>query len=157
MDDMNRRNFMKMVGAGTGAVAASAILPGMGLTGLAGKGILAFRAVGGLPGGNFPSFATYVLEGHVNPLTLSGVVTRTVYAGSPEEMSQIALPGMTQVVRIDGVRDLGGLFHLRGSVDDRAQLGALESPAREFRIDLLRGTVLAPFFGTSVPLRIVTG
>ena len=120
MEDLNRRNFMKMVGAGTGAVAASAILPGMALTGLAGKEIFAFRAVGGLPGGNFPNFATYVLEGHVNPLTLSGVVTRTIYAGAPEEMSQIAIPGMTQVVRIETVRDLGGLFHLRGSVDDRA-------------------------------------
>lgn len=157
MEDVNRRNFLKLVGAGSGAVAASAILPGMALTGLPGKDLFAFRAVGGLPGGNFPSYATYVLEGHVNPLTLSGVITRTVYAGPPEAMSQIALPGMSRVVRIDGGRVLRDLFHLRGSVDDRSQLRAGESSWMDFRIDRLAGIVQAPFFGTMVPLRLVTG
>lgn len=157
MEDMDRRKFLKVVGAGSGALAAGAMLPGMGLMGPGGKDVFAFRAVGGLPGGNLPSFATYVLEGHVNPMTLSGVLTRTVYAGGPEEMSQIALPGMTRVVRIDGVRDLGNLFHLRGAVDDRGPLGAREAASMEFRVDRLAGIVHAPFFGTTVPLRLVTG
>ena len=157
MEDINRRKFLKVVGVGSGAIAAGAMLPGMGLSGLGGKDIFAFRAVGGLPGGNLPSYATYVLEGHLNPITLSGVVTRTVYAGSPEAMSQIALPGMTRVIRIDGLRDLGGLLHVRGVVDDRGQLRAGESPTMEFRIDRAFGVAHAPFFGTTVPLRLVTG
>lgn len=156
MEELNRRKFLKLVGAGSGAIAAGAMLPGMGFAGLGG-GLFAFRAVGGLPGGTLPSYATYVLEGHVNPVTLSGVLTRTVYAGAPEEMSQIALPGMTRVVRIDGVRELGDLFHLRGVVADRSQLGSREAASMEIRIDRVAGVVHAPFFGTTVPLRIVTG
>lgn len=156
MEDINRRNFLKMIGVGSGAIAASGIVPGVILAGLAGKDPFAFRAVGGLPGGAFPSYATYVLEGHVNPLTLSGVVTRTVYAGPPEATSQVALPGMTRVLRIDAGRLLGNVLHLRGSVDDRSQLRLGESSRMDFRIDRLAGIIHAPFFGTTVPLRLVT-
>ena len=161
MEEVNRRKFLKLVGVGSGAIAASAVVPGIGLAGLAGKDIwgkdiFAFRAVGGLPGGNLPSYATYVLEGHLNPLTLSGVLTRTVYAGPPEAMSQIVIPGFTRVVRVDGLRDLGALLHLRGAVEDRSLLLAGESPRMEFHIDRAAGVAQAPFFGTWVPLRLTS-
>ena len=156
MEDINRRKFLKVVGVGGGAIAAGATVPGMGLAGLGGKDVFTFRAVGGLPSGNLPSYASYVLEGHLNPLTLSGVVTRTVYAGPPEAMSSIALPGLSQVIRVDGFRDLGALLHVRGAVEDRAQLRAGESPTMELQIDRSAGVVHAPFFGAWVPLRLVT-
>ena len=162
MEDIDRRKFLKMVGVGSGAIAAGAMVAGSGLAGLGGgKGlwgtdIFAFRAVGGLPGGNLPSYATYVLEGHLNPLALSGVVTRTVYAGPPEAMSQIVLPGFTRVVRVDGLRDLGALLHVRGAVEDGSLLRAGESPRMEFHIDRAAGVAQAPFFGTWVPLRLTS-
>jgi len=139
------------------------VVPGMGLAGVGAKGLswfggkelFAFRAVGGLPSGNLPSYASYVLEGHLNPITLSGVVTRTVYAGPPEAMSQIVIPGLTRVMRVDGLRDIGSLLHVRGVTDDRSQLREGESPTMEFRIDRTAGVAHAPFFGTSVPLRVV--
>jgi len=171
MEDLNRRKFLKLVGVGSGAIAVGAVVPKMGLAGVGAKGLsglgakglsgsggkelFAFRAVGGLPSGNLPSFASYVLEGHVNPITLSGVVTRTVYAGPPEAMSQIAIPGLTRVVRVDGLRDVGGLLHVRGVTDDHSQLREGESPTMEFRIDRAAGVAHAPFFGTLVPLRLV--
>ncbi len=163
MDDLNRRKFLKLVGVGSGAIAAGAVLPGKGLaaigakglSGLGAKELFAFRAVGGLPSGNLPSYATYVLEGHLNPITLSGVVTRTIYAGPPEAMSQIVIPGLTRVVRVDGLRDLGAILHVRGVTDDRSQLRDGEGPTMEFRIDRAAGVAHAPFFGTSVPLRLV--
>ena len=168
MKEIDRRKFLKVVGVGAGAIAAMAILPKLGgIMPDAGqmqpkadqarpesKPSFAFRAVGGLPAGALPGYATYVLEGHIDPASMSGVVTRTVYAGAPEAMSQIALPGFTRVVRVNGVRDVGALLHARGVVDDRSQLRLGESPTMEFRIDRSARMVHAPFFGTSVPLRV---
>lgn len=156
MDEINRRKFLKLVGAGSGAIAAGVMLPTAGLSGLMGRDLFAFRAVGGLPAGPIPSYATYVLEGHVNPLTLSGVITRTVFAGPPEAMSTIALPGLSRVIRVDGVRDLGSLLHVRGVVEDRSQLSAGESATMDLRIDRGAGVAHASFFRSMVPLRFVS-
>src|SRR5712691_1586012 len=104
MTEISRRKFLKMLGAGTGFMAAGALIPGGVLTSgrvlQATKNKLKFRAVGGLPQGVLPSYASYVIEGTIDLRTHSGVATKNVFAGPPEAMSTIALPGLSRTVRI---------------------------------------------------------
>lgn len=153
MDKLNRRKFLKVAGAST-AVAAGVAVPSAGL--LAGNstksGTVTFRAVAGLPARPLPSYASYVLEGHVDLASGSGVMTKTVFAGSPETMSTIALPGMSRIARITRVEDLGGSLRITGTVDDRSQLQRGESPEFSAFIDRASGMVRAEFFGREVSL-----
>src|SRR5207247_9944680 len=104
MNKINRRKFLKMLGAGTGVMAAGVFLPGGILTSgrvlQASKNKLKFRAVGGLPQGAFPSYASYVIEGTIDLRTHSGVATKNVFAGPPEAMSTIALPALSRPISI---------------------------------------------------------
>lgn len=155
MKETSRRGFLKLVGAGSVAVAAGAIVPAAAMwAGRTGADSLAFRAVGGLPQAQIPSFASYVLEGHVNLTTQSGVVTKTVYAGAPEAMSRIALPGVSRIFRVTEVRDSSGLIHISGILDDRAQLKAGENPNIDIQIDRSSRVVRAPFVGNEIALRL---
>src|SRR5436309_14864706 len=102
--EISRRKFLKMLGAGTGVMAAAILIPGGVLTSgrvlPASKNKLKFRAVGGLPQGSFPSYASYVIEGTIDMKTHSRIATTTVFAGPPEAMSSIALPGLSRTIRI---------------------------------------------------------
>jgi hypothetical protein len=153
MEKLNRRKFLKVAGAST-AVAAGVSVPSAGL--LAGNkmksGTVTFRAVAGMPAKPLPSYASYVLEGHVDLASGSGVMTKTVFASSPETMSTIALPGMSRIARITGVEDLGGSLRITGMVDDRSQLQRGESPMFNVLIDRTRGIVQTEFFGKEVSL-----
>jgi hypothetical protein len=153
MDKLNRRKFLKVAGAST-AVVAGVSVPSAGL--LAGNstksGTLTFRAVAGLPAKPLPSYASYVLEGHVDLASGSGVMTKTVFAGSPEAMSTIALPGMSRIARITSIEDQGGSLRIIGTVDDRSQLQRGESPEFSAFIDRTSGIVRADFFGKEVSL-----
>src|SRR5438034_4834711 len=126
MNKINRRKFLKMLGAGTGVMAAGVFIPGGILTSgrvlQASKNKLKFRAVGGLPQGAFPSYASYVIEGTIDLKTHSGVATKTVFAGPPEAMSSIALPGLSRTIRITEVEDSGRALRLRGVVGGQSQL-----------------------------------
>ncbi len=84
MDKLNRRKFLKVAGAST-AVVAGVSVPSADLlaNNTTKKGTLTFRAVAGLPAKPLPSYASYVLEGHVDLTSGSGVMTKTVFAGSP--------------------------------------------------------------------------
>lgn len=153
MEKLNRRKFLQVAGAST-AVAAGVAVPSAGLlAGNAAKGgTVTFRAVVGLPARPLPSYASYVVEGHVDLAHSSGVMTKTVFAGSPETMSTIALPGMSRIARITGVKELGSTLHITGMVDDRSQLKRGESPEFTVIIDRTSGTVQAEFFGKQVSL-----
>ena len=167
MEDLKRRKFLTMAGLGLGAVAAAVMLPGSGLLSKSGllpesgsaatsSGDLKFRAVAGLPSGAIPSYASFVLEGSVNLNTRSGVMTKTVYAGRPEAMSTIALPGLSRVVRVTGVKEEGGRVHVTGRVDDASPLHAGESRTVDVWIDRSRGVARAHFLSNEVALRLQT-
>lgn len=72
MKGMNRRRFLQVAGAGSIAVASgtAAAVPLLraapGLAASSHQGTLSFRAVTGLPTKTLPTYASYVLEGHVN-------------------------------------------------------------------------------------------
>ena len=160
MEKINRRKFLTLVGVGSGAVAGGAMLSGVGLLGgLSGdksSGTFSFRAVSGLPGGALPSYASYVVQGNVNVAARSGVVARAVYAGYPGAMSTIALPGLSQVVRVTDVREAEGAVDITGVIDDRSQLRPGEDAVVQVRVDRSRGAAWTRFLGQPVELRLHT-
>jgi hypothetical protein len=156
MNKLNRRKFLTLAGVGS-AAAASAVLPGADLltgTGAGKNGVYTFRAVVGLPKKPLPAYASYVIEGHVDLATRSGVLTKAIFAGTPQAMSTVALPGLSRIVRITDVQELGGTLRITGVVDDRSQLQRGESPTTQILVDRSRGVVQAGFFGNQVLLNL---
>ena len=156
MEKLNRRKFLKVAGASS-AVAAGAVLPASGLlaNSASQNGAVTFRAVAGMPQKPLPNYASYVIEGHVNLDAKTGVITKSVFAGAPETMSTVALPGMSRIARITDVVEEAGLLRITGVVDDRSQLRRGESPTFTVFMDRSLGTVKAEFFGNSVTLLLV--
>ena len=66
------------------------------------------------------SYASYVIAGNVHVSNGTGTITTSVYAGPPENMTNISL--FTRVVRVTGVRQQGSAWHMSGVVDNQAQL-----------------------------------
>src|SRR5574340_1692551 len=134
MKGINRRRFLQIAGAGSfsaatasAAVGVPALTAATRLTAASKQGKYTFRAVTGLPSKPLPSYASYVLEGQLDLTTRSGVMMKTVFAGHPESMSTVALPGLSRIMRVTDVQDLGGTFRVKGRVDDRSQLQPGES------------------------------
>jgi hypothetical protein len=150
----DRRGFLKLVGLLSGSVTVGALTPAVALAKLQGPSAMSFRAVAGLPSAPWPAYASLVLEGSVNLATRSGVVNRTVFAGAPDVMSDIALPGMSQTIRVMDVRASPGLVRIQGVVSDRSQLQAGENANIEILVDQVRGIVRAPFSTSNVALII---
>ncbi len=155
MQEINRRKFLKVAGTGAaGAAALAAMAPLANLVfSVTRDGILSFRAIAGLPQKPF-AWATYVLEGRVDVMAKSGVVTKTLFAGPPEVKSTIALPGLTRTVRLTDVSESNGTLQIKGVMDDRTQLMAGESSTVSIVIDRVRGTAKAQFFETGVSMRL---
>jgi len=169
MDPVDRRKFLKFVGMGSGIAVAGAVASGgiLSLLGKAGGGgavmagsmaksqgpdALSFRAVAGMPSAPLPAYASYVLEGSVNSMARTGVLSRTVFAGAPAAMSDIALPGLSQTIRVTDVRPGHDVLRIHGFVADRSQIGPGESQNVEILVDRLRRIVRAPFSGSTVNL-----
>jgi hypothetical protein len=156
MKKLNRRNFLQLAGASSAVataglgIVASSFLGGSS----AGKTVM-FRAVAGMPTRPLPSYASYVLEGHVDLARRSGVITKTVLAGSPQMMSSVALPGMSRIAHITDVETIGDTLRITGMVDDRSQLMRGESPFFTVLIDHANGTARTQFFGNEVALLLV--
>jgi hypothetical protein len=152
MKRFDRRTFLKLAGGGSAAAAAAMVsgatflVPGQAKQ-------LTFRASAGLPAKPLPSLVTKIVEGHVDLESGTGIVSSRVLAGHPVP-SQIALPGLTRLIRITAAEQEGGIVRLRGIVDDRSQLQPGESPSLEILIDRERGTVTAPLAGQQVLLNI---
>ncbi len=159
MNGINRRRFLQLAGAGSLAAAtagAATVLPvlpkALRLTAASKAGSFTFRAVAGLPTHPLPSYASYVIEGHVDLNTKTGIVTKSVFAGHPEAISTVALPGMSRIIRIVDVENSGSSFYIKGVIDDRSVLLRGESRNFEMRINPSSGAVLTDFFGSEVQL-----
>jgi hypothetical protein len=148
-EQLDRKDFLKVAGAGSAAVAAGAGLP---LTKhfIDRSGQLTFRAATGLPRAPLPSYATQIVEGQVDLARGSGLVTSRVLAGHPDDTSLIGLPGLARVIRVTDVDSEGQRLRLRGLIEDRSQLRRGESPQVEIIVDRKRGLVKAPFLGRSI-------
>jgi len=155
MRKLSRREFLKVAGAGSAALAAGGALT-TSLLGHADGRTYAFRAVAGVPRAPLPSYASYVLDGSVDLTTGTGVLRKTVFAGAPDAMSPIALPGLSRSLRVTDVRRQGNSLLVEAVADDPAALTPEESPRSVIRIEPSEGVVLAPFVDTEVVLHLVS-
>jgi len=144
---MRRRRFLALIAA-TSAVGATLPLARLAIERRS-PGLIRFRGTAGLPAAKLPAYATYVVEGTIDPAAQSGQVTTRVLAGAPDTMSAIDLPGLAQTISVDSVEEHEGILHIRGT-------GASEPTGadREVRLDLLRRVGWAPFAGTEVLLHL---
>jgi hypothetical protein len=154
MEQMDRRSFVKLAGAGSAAAAAAVGVPLLEHFVDKERGVLRFRASGGLPTSPLPSYATHVVEGTVDLKTQSGTVTSRVLAGHPGATSGIGLPGLSRIIRVTEVKGADTPIRLRGEIEDRSQLRRGESPHVEIVVDKDRGVVRAPFLGRQVDLSL---
>ncbi len=152
MKRVDRRTFLKLAGTGS-VVAAAAALGGSAVMLPRTERYLTFRASAGLPTKPLPSMVTKIIEGNVDLESGTGIVSSRVLAGYPVP-SQIALPGLTRLIRVTAATQEGESVRLTGIVDDRSQLLRGESPSLEIVIDRKLGTVTAPLAGHSVTLTI---
>lgn len=154
MQHMNRRKVFKLAGLGS-AVAAGAALPIVGLPALERMDQFGFRASIGLPEAPLPSYATYVVQGTLDLMNGTGLITGRVLAGHPDAQSEIGLPGLTRVIRVLGVDHRESQLTVRGVVEDRSQLQPGESAQVEIIIDRQHGMVQAPLGGRTVTLNMI--
>ena len=151
MKSINRRTFLKLAGAGSAAAAALPVAVGLSTLG---SDRLTFKATAGLPSKPLPAYATQIIAGTVDMRQGTGVVTSQVFAGHTEGVSDIALPGLSRVIRVTGAVPHGGKVRLSGVIDDRSTLIKGESSQVEIHIDRAGGIVTAPFMGNNVVMKL---
>ena len=154
MKRIERRAFLKLVGLG-GGLAAAATLPSASALLFSSGSSLAIRGEAGMPAKPLPSMVTHVLEGWVDIKAGTGKLTSSIFAGHPGATSDIALPGLTRLIRVTGVDASGDRLRIAGVVSDRSQLMPSESPAVSIVIDRMAGIATARLRGNDVTLQLV--
>jgi hypothetical protein len=154
MKTIDRRDFLKMAGAGAAVVAAGAAMPVAGFFGWTGKNQLRFRAVTGMPRAPWPTYASYVIEGNVDLRNRTGQLAKSIHAGAPDAMSGIVFPGTARSVRVTDVRRSGASVMIQGDLVEKSMLLQGESPTFQLQIDQATGLAHADLFGSKVTLRL---
>jgi hypothetical protein len=155
MNPVDRRNFLKLAAKGSALAAAAAVLPLSGVLEWTSQGALKFRAVAGLPRNPLPTYASFVVEGTVNLDSGTGMVTKSLYAGAPQAMSNILFPGTARTIRITTVDRSANQVRLEGVVDAREALTARENRNVTIVIDTSQKLAHADFLGTAVVLQVI--
>jgi hypothetical protein len=158
MTELNRRDFLKVAGAGS--VALMAIGAGVIATGKilrtgpsrAGGSLVTFRATAGLPQRPYPAYASLVFDGEVNPEMGTGTIRRALYAGAPDAMSQVVFPDTERSYRVTDVSQHGDTLLATAMLTDGSTRSANESPTIVVRIDQQTGDVQAPFLSRQATL-----
>ncbi|HLI07287.1 MAG TPA: hypothetical protein VKV40_12025 [Ktedonobacteraceae bacterium] len=149
MNTLSRRRFLTL--AGIFAVAASGIA--LAVRQLSEQAnTLTFQAVTGLPGKPLLSYASYVISGNVNVSNGAGTITKYIYAGPPEHMTNIPL--YTRTVRVTGVIQQGSAWHITGVVTNQAQLQKEEDATLELQLDSSRSAARSTFFGSPIQMQL---
>jgi hypothetical protein len=154
MSTLSRRRFLIFAGAGIVAVAAGGAALAIRQFTQTGPGsTVTFRAITGLPRAPLPSYASYVIEGHVDKSGRSGTITKTVFAGPPQERQPIAL--LARTVRVTDVQEQGGQLSVTGMVD-ASGLQQGEPSAFKITFDSSHRAAQADFFGSPIQLQVET-
>jgi hypothetical protein len=155
MSPLSRRRFLVLAGAGVVAVAGGGIaLIVRQLSGSGQKNTRSLQAVTALPGKPFVSYASYVIAGSVDVNNGTGTITKDVYAGPPENMTNISL--FNRTVRVTAVRQQGSTWHISGVAENQAQLQRGEEASFELQLDTSSGIAQSTFFGSPVRLNLQT-
>ncbi|HJT57541.1 MAG TPA: twin-arginine translocation signal domain-containing protein [Ktedonobacteraceae bacterium] len=152
MNTFSRRRFLALAGAGVVAVAGGGAFTIHQLIGNGTANTLTFSAVTGLPAKPFPSYASYMISGQVNPTNGTGTITKAVYAGPPDKITSIPL--LTRTVRVTGVQQQGSAWRIRGVVSDQTQIQAGEETSFDILLDSSRNLAQSSFFGSPIQLEI---
>ncbi len=155
MNPVDRRNFLKLAAKGSALAAAAAVMPLSGVLRWTGEGALKFRAVAGLPRNPLPMYATFVVEGSVDLDRGTGIVTKSLYAGAPQAMSNILFPGTARRIRVTTVDRSAHQVRLAGVVDARQALAARENRNVTIVVDSSQKVAHADFLGTALVLQVV--
>lgn len=154
MKKLHRQGFLKLAGASSAAVAATGALSTADALASSHAGPLTLRAVGPLPARPLAGYASFVLSGHVDVARRAGTLAQTVFAGPPEAMSGVGLPGLSRSIRVTDVRDVDGVLQITGVVDDRSQLEPGESAQVAIRVNRAQGTAAVRWGETEVALHL---
>jgi len=155
MNPVDRRNFLKLAAKGSVLAAAAAVMPLSGVLKWTSQGALKFKAVAGLPRNPLPTYATFVVEGSVDLDRGTGFVTKSLYAGAPQAMTNILFPGTARTIRITTVDRSSNQLRLAGVVDASEALTARENRNVTIVIDTSKKVAHADFLGTAVELEVV--
>jgi len=115
---------------------------------------LTFRAIAGLPTAPLPSYASYVIEGGVNLANKTGIVTKTVFAGAPDAVSNLALPGLTRTMRVTDVSSVAGVVRITAELADPSVMLKGEEHTTTITIDTASNTAQAEFLGREIELQL---
>lgn len=88
----------------------------------------------------------------VNVSNGTGTITKCVYAGPPESMTNISL--LTRTVRVTAVSQQGSAWHITGVVDNQAQLQSGEETSFELLLDSSSDVAHSTFFGSPIQLKL---
>lgn len=157
MQSMNRRKFLGVVGAGAGtaAVAAAGASSAVSLLSHTGANTLRFHAETGAPAPPWPAYVTAVVDGSVDVAAGTGTVAMRYVAGQPGSTSDIALPGLTRVVRVTKASAHGNEVRMEGVVEDRASLSQGESARVRLVLDRAARTLTTSVGGRELTLSVV--
>jgi hypothetical protein len=154
MKTLDRRDFLKIAGAGTVALAAGAAVPVAGFFGWTGKDVLRFRAVAGMPKAPLPTYASYVIEGSVNIRARTGSLAKSLHAGAPDAISGVVFPGTARAILITDVRQMGDEVRISGRIAESVMLLKGETPVFNMVVNRSSGIAQADFLGTTVVMRL---
>jgi hypothetical protein len=151
---VDRRNFLRLAAKGSALAAAASVLPISGVLRWTGQATMKFRAVVGLPKNPLPTYATFAVEGMVDLDRGTGTVTKSLYAGAPQAMSNILFPGTSRTIRITSVEHSASGLQLAGVVDGGEALTARENRNITIAIDTSQHVAHADFLGTPLVLQV---
>jgi len=154
MKTIDRRDFLKMAGAGSVVVVAGVAMPVAGYFGWTNKDILRFRAVAGMPKAPLPEYASYVIEGQVDLRARTGQLAKSIHAGAPDAMSGVVFPGTARSVRVTDVQRSGNNVLITGELGEQSNLLQGESPNFSIQVDRSTGLAQADFLGSTVVMRL---
>ena len=154
MKTIDRRDFLKMAGAGSVVVVAGVAMPVAGYFGWTNKDILRFRAVAGMPKAPLPAYASYVIEGQVDLHARTGQLAKSIHAGAPDAMSGVVFPGTARSVRVTDVQKSGSTVLITGELAEQSNLLQGESTNFSIQIDRSSGVAQADFLGSKVAMRL---
>lgn len=157
MKPMERRQFLKMAGAGAAAVAAGAVTGSVVELIVAGsERRIRFTATAGLPRPPLPAYASYILDGEIDLRTRTGVISSILYAGPPGATSALTLPGMSRRIGVTAIREGNdGTLFVSGVVDRSSDILPGENSNVEFALVRANRTAEARFFGHPVEMHLV--